>query len=316
DGDTDDDEEGSEENSEAAADVIAEAEKATEEAAKEGVAASGARKPGKQLARTSFKGLAKGKTPAVPKSEIGWQMDPQAHGYKPGLVSFSDLAAAVESVRPGARARSNRPATGGYAQLSLARLQRDVKEVSDSHELVAAIEAATDETKLPGGSLTAAGGWCAPSETLYDFCEVPSATDLISLPEITIRRGGVRWPIEPDLSEIFESFQFFFTEPQLEAVDGEGNPTAIKECVEIPCPDEFEELRLNVVGYCVDAGILQTQGWPELIEWFMRSLVAEHLRAISRRTILDMVAGSTALTIPADTQIAAGSSLLNSLSLM
>src|SRR5690606_36453501 len=97
DGDTDDDEEGSEENSEAAADVIAEAEKATEEAAKEGVAASGARKPGKQLARTSFKGLAKGKTPAVPKSEIGWQMDPQAHGYKPGLVSFSDLAAAVES---------------------------------------------------------------------------------------------------------------------------------------------------------------------------------------------------------------------------
>lgn len=306
DGETDADEK-------AAADVVAEAEKATEEAAKEGVSAS-AKAPAR---RTKFSGIAKGKTPAVPKSkEIGWQMNPEAHGYKSGHVGFAELAAAVEGVRPGARARSNRPVTGGYAQLAIASITRDIEVVDDPHELVAAIEKATDESRLPGGSLTAAGGWCAPSETLYDFCEVPSATDLLSLPEITIRRGGVRWPVEPDLSAIFESFQFFFTEPELEAVDGEGNPTAVKECVEIPCPDEFEELRLNVVGYCVEAGILQTQGWPELIEWFMRSLVAEHLRAISRRSILDMVAGSTPVIIPATTQIAAGSSLLNSLSLM
>lgn len=308
-----DDADKDDETDEAAADVVAEAEKATEEAAKEGVSAS-AKAPAR---RTKFSGIAKGKTPAVPKSkEIGWQMNPEAHGYKSGNVGFAELAAAVESVRPGARARSNRPVTGGYAQLAIASITRDIEVVDDPHELVAAIEKATDESRLPGGSLTAAGGWCAPSETLYDFCEVPSATDLLSLPEITIRRGGVRWPVEPDLTAIFESFQFFFTEPELEAVDAEGNPTAVKTCVEIPCPDEFEELRLNVVGYCVEAGILQTQGWPELIEWFMRSLVAEHLRAISRRSILDMVAGSTPIVIPNTTQIAAGSSLLNSLSLM
>ena len=48
----------------------------------------------------------------------------------------------------------------------------------------------------------------------------------------------------------------------------------------------------------------------------MRSLAQEHFRALSRRTILNMVSGSTPITIPATTQIAAGSSILNSLALM
>lgn len=306
----------------AGAEVVSEAEEIIEEAA--GVAASAgkskalAKAPNKAPARKqSFAGTGKGKSPALPASkEIGWQMDPQAVGYKPGLQGFAAMAAAVDSVRPGARARSNKPNVGGFGAMVLGRLSRDLVQVDDPHALVAAIEKATDETLLQGGSLTAAGGWCAPSETLYDFCDVPDATDLLSLPEITVRRGGVRWPVEPDLTEIFASFQFFFTEPELEAVDEDGNPTAFKNCVEIPCPDEFEELRLNVVGYCVEAGILQDQGWPELIEWFMRSLTAEHFRAISRRSILDLVAGSTPVIIPATTQLAAGSSLLNSLALM
>ena len=32
-------------------------------------------------------------------------------------------------------------------------------------------------------ALVAAGGWCAPSETIYDL-----------LPEIQIKRGGIKWP--------------------------------------------------------------------------------------------------------------------------
>lgn len=281
------------------------------------VAASADKTPAKRK-RSNFAGLARSAAAdEVPAPEVGWQMEPGAPGFKSGLVGFGDLARAIDSVRPGAKnVRSNRPPRGAFAAQTLARLNRDMTVVNDSHELVAAIEAATDERKLPGGSLTAAGGWCAPSETLYDFCDVPTATDLISLPEIAINRGGVRWPVEPDLSEIFENFQWFFTEPELQAEDEDGNPTAIKECVEVPCPDEFEEIRLNAVGYCVESGILQDQGWPELIEWFLKSLTAEHFRALSRRTVLDMVDGSTALTIPSDAQIAAGSSVLNSLALM
>ena len=268
-------------------------------------------------APVTFAGVGSVEVPATPEGP-GWEMVPGAPGYTPGRIGFRELALAVDSVGKGSRRARSADAVsrGSYFAQSLARLKRDVPLIHESHALVAAIETATDERKLPGGSLTAAGGWCAPSEQLYDFCDVPNATDLLSLPEITINRGGVRWPVEPDLSGIFENFQFFFTEPELEAVGPDGQPTAVKECVDIPCADEFEELRLNAVGYCVEAGILQTQGWPELIQWFMQSLAQEHLRAISRRTILDVVAGSgTPLVVDPAAQIGATSSVLNSLAL-
>jgi hypothetical protein len=291
-----------------------EVEEEVEEEAAEPVAVSAA----VEAAPVNFAGVGTVNAPATPEGP-GWEMVPGAPGYQPGRVGFAELGRAIDSVGKGSRrARSaDAVARGSYFAQSLARLKRDVPLIQESHALVAAIESATDERKLKGGSLTAAGGWCAPSEQLYDFCDVPNATDLISVPEITINRGGVRWPVEPDLSEIFDSFQFFFTEPELEAVGPDGQPTAVKECVDIPCPDEFEELRLNVVGYCVEAGILMTQGWPELITWFMQSLAQEHLRAISRRTILDIVNGSGApLVIDPTIQVGATSSALNSLALM
>jgi hypothetical protein len=301
--------------------VITEAEDATKDAAgAEVVVATGARRP------VSYRGLSKGKAPDIAKrretGDFGFTMDPQAPGYKPGYVGFRELAQGLDSVRSGNRVRSNRPATGQFAGLTLGRLARSLHEIEDAHELVREIDRATsvDQWRKPAfaqdGSLTAAGGWCAPSETLYTFCDVPAATDLVSLPEITIRRGGVRWPDEPDMSAIFDSFEWFFTESQLEAVDGGGDPTAIKNCVEIPCVDTFTEIRLSAVGYCVEAGILQTQGWPELIEKFMAELTQEHFRALSRRTINDMVSGSTALSMPGNTLIGTASAVLNSIALM
>jgi hypothetical protein len=258
----------------------------------------------------------------------GWEMHPGAPGYTAdmGKVGFSSIAQALETMRPGSRAsfRPNRPnkLVDGreYARQVVSTLKREVDLVEDSHGLVAAITKATEflnGSRVTTESLTAAGGWCAPSEQLYDFCDVPNATDLVSLPEITINRGGIRWPNEPDLSAIFEDFEWFFTETELEAVDGDGNPTAIKQCVEIPCADDFSEIRLNAVGWCVESGILQEQGWPELVAWFMAQLTQEHLRALSRRTILNVVSGSgAALVIPPTSVMGSVASVLNSLALM
>lgn len=322
DGDGDDDADESDEvTPEEVADVVTEAEQITEQAGTDVVVAS-TRTPARQ--RTSFAGTGKGKKTIIPRgtgdtSMVGFRMYDSMINPQKGLVGYRTIAESIDAVKKGHRPRGQVQNAGAYNQMPLFALERgDMPLVEDSHQLVAAIEAATDLSQLRApsfdkntGALTAAGGWCAPSETLYDFCEVPLATDLIALPEITIRRGGVRWPVEPDLSSIFESFEFFFTEPELEAT-----PPPLKECVEIPCPDEFEEIRLSAVGYCVEAGILQTQGWPELIEWFMRSITQEHFRALSRRTILDMVNGSTPVVIPATSQLAAGSSVLNSIELM
>lgn len=267
----------------------------------------------------TFAGAGVTETP-VDEQGPGWEMVPGAPGYRPGKIGFKEMGIAIDSVRGhNARVRSNRADVRSMAARGLAQLSRNMTVVQDSHDLVREIERATTEIpgygKVTAESLTAAGGWCAPSEQLYTFCDVPAATDLISLPEISINRGGIRWPVEPDLSEIFQNFEFFFTEPELEAVDADGHPTAIKHCVEVPCPDEFVEMRLNAVGYCVEAGILQRQGWPESIEWFLRSLTQEHLRAMSRRTILDMIAGSETVTFSGP-QINATSSLLNAIALM
>lgn len=318
--------------------VVAEAEAVVEEAAVEAQAeqepvVAGA--PARQVPQFAGVGAGAGSpTPADnPGNEPGWLMQPGAPNFREGMgrVGFREIALSLDSIRPGSRSamRANRPNRKldgvDYARQVVSSLPRDVPVVEDSHALVAAITEATKATNLTRpqfdeqtGSLTAAGGWCAPSEQLYTFCDVPDATDLISLPEITINRGGIRWPVEPDLSEIFENFEWFFTEPELEAIDPvTGLPTAVKTCVEVPCADEFEEIRLNAVGWCVEAGILQAQGWPELVEWFMRNLTQEHLRALSRRTILDMVAGSgTEIVVPAASTIGAASSALNTLALM
>ena len=259
----------------------------------------------------------------------GWRLHPGAPGFREGMdpVGFAQIARSLDSIRPGSRAsmrpnRSNRMlGNTEFSRQVVSTLERSVEEIEDPHALVAAINRATslvNGQRVTAESLTAAGGWCAPSEQLYDFCDVPDATDLLSLPEVTINRGGVRWPREPDLSQIFEDFEWFFTEPELEANDPvTGLPTAVKHCVEIPCPEEFDEIRLNAMGWCVEAGILQEQGWPELIEWFMRSLTQEHLRALSRRSILNIVAGSgAAKVIPPASVMGSVASVLNSLALV
>src|SRR5699024_6488464 len=145
----------------------------TEEQETEAAAASAKRTTGAKR-KTSFSGLGGGKTPGddLPRPEVGWRMEPGVPGYTEGLVGFGTLANAMDSVRPGSKAvRPNRPARGSFAAQTLARLTRDVEVIHDSHALVAAIERATDERLLDKGSLTAAGGWCAPSEQLYDFCD-------------------------------------------------------------------------------------------------------------------------------------------------
>lgn len=277
------------------------------------------------LAKPTFAGIQRTK-PFVPRGtgstdEIGFRMRESMPNALPGLVGFKEIADSLASVKTGHRPTGQIAKVGEYNSMHMFTLERGhLPVIETSQDLVRAVQAATALENLIAptfdpktGSLTAAGGWCAPSEQLYDFCAVPLATDLLVLPEVNIStRGGIRWPNEPDLSQIFDSFEWFFTEPELEAL-----PAPIKTCVEIPCPDEFTEVRLNAVGWCVEAGILQTQAWPELIQWFMESITQEHFRALSRRSILDMVAGSTPISVTAASLgVSATSSVLNTMELM
>ena len=39
------------------------------------------------------------------------------------------------------------------------------------------------------------GGWCAPSEMIYEACEIDPSVRL-DMPTISVRRGGIQFPIK------------------------------------------------------------------------------------------------------------------------
>lgn len=299
------------------AEVVAEAEQAVADAAAP-VTAS-AQRP------VSFKGLGaqtgRSAAASAPRTEIGFRMQPNVPRFVEGIVGFRELAAAIDSMAPGSTIRSNRRPVDGRADMtamSLATLERDHGDriiSSDNEDEIAAevdriIDASTftRATHNSEGALTAAAGWCSPSETIYTFCDVNPAEGLISLPDMNIQRGGIRRPIDPDFSELYATLPFRYTETELMA-----NPT--KPCIEIPCTT-MEEIRAEAIGLCVTAGILQRRGWPELIARFMQEVTKAHLVKLHTWTIQDMIAGSTAISFTAaGAPLGASTSLLNSLSL-
>jgi len=156
---------------------------------------------------------------------------------------------------------------------------------SDDMEVLAA---AGREARLPGGSLTAAGGWCAPSETIYDLCAQETAEGLLSLPEIKVTRGGIKYTRGPDFSDIYDNVGFCQTEAQ--AIAG-----TTKTCLEVACPP-FVEVRLDACGICVKAPILTNAAYPELVQRYISGSMIAHQHKMNVKIINSIIAGSTAKT--------------------
>jgi hypothetical protein len=172
---------------------------------------------------------------------------------------------------------------------------------------------ATAEKRLPGGSLlksakqqmangralTAAVGWCAPSETIYNLCDLSSMDGLLDLPEIQASRGGFHVPADggPDFSVIWngigDSGDVVLTEYDIE--NG-----ALKECFTIPCPD-FEEVRLDAAYVCLTGSLLQRRTYPEVVELFTQQAMKALAHKINQSVISRIVdASGAAVVIPAD----------------
>lgn len=152
--------------------------------------------------------------------------------------------------------------------------------------------AAGNEARLPGGSLIAAGGWCAPSETLYDLCQFETVDGILDVPEVNITRGGIRWTPGPDFSDIYDACGFFLTEE--EAIAG----TAQKDCCMVECPP-FEEIRLDAIGLCVKTPLLTNSAYPELVRRFMEGALVAHQHKINKY-MLDAIAASTGAPVVLD----------------
>jgi hypothetical protein len=152
------------------------------------------------------------------------------------------------------------------------------------------VQRASRETRLPGGSLTAAGGWCAPSETLYDLCVTETTDGLLDLPSITVNRGGIRYTKGPSFNDIYTTagLGWILTEAQVIA----GTPA--KTCIEVTCPP-FTDVRLDAVGICIKAPLLTLSAYPELVRRFTEGALIALQHKVDTYLIGKIAAGSTTL---------------------
>lgn len=223
----------------------------------------------------------------------------------PGLIPNADMdltevsGAFAEMVE---RASRN-PVSAGSRFSNRHQIAHIVKEfdpraiVGDDNDADAAIAFATNQANLPGGSLTAAGGWCAPSETSYDLCELESRDGIISVPEVQLNRGGLRFTLGPDWADIFTGTGFSFTEAQDIAGDygAAGGAADPKPCNVVPCPT-FTDVRLDAAGVCIQAGNLMNRAYPELIRRYVSGAITAHYHRVATDVIARIVAQSTAVS--------------------
>lgn len=250
----------------------------------------------------------------------------------PGFVAdsdatFEDLAVALDRRLQGfnsgayaAAARAGRSMSERHG-LAIVRKAFDERATVGSPESAdAAMAFAVNEKNLPGGSLVAAGGWCAPSETVYDLLEDESRDGLISLPEINVTRGGIKFTKGPKFADLYAAPSFNFTEEEAKAgkylpdAAAQGaNKVGAKPVYNVPCTD-FEEVRLSAAGIHIQAGLLQQRGYPELVARTIRGALVAHEHKMSERIIASMERQSTAVSMDAG-QIGAAAPILTAIEL-
>ncbi|ALY07263.1 major capsid hexamer protein [Streptomyces phage Maih] len=235
------------------------------------VTASGVRRTSLNLAAVRAKqagtgtGMAKYLAPDVPEGiEIVASVD--VPGFRPGeAVDLKDITDGVMR-----RATGLKTAGGGTGLVASYRLpfpeDMVVKDSSSAPEGSTVLMRAADQRRLDGGDLVASGGWCAPSETVYDITDIACPDMLWDLPEIQINRGGLRFFRTPALD--VAALTFVHTEQD----DIAGNT---KPCFEIPCPAPID-VRAEAVGVCLSSGILTQRFFPELIDWYVRNAMVAH----------------------------------------
>lgn len=144
------------------------------------------------------------------------------------------------------------------------------------------VEHAASESRLDGGNLVAAGGWGAPSETLWDLCEgLETNEGMLDLPGFTVpRAGGVRYPNNLDFRDLYSGVGFVQTEADSLA----GTPKPAYRMPQVT----FAETRLEVDGVQIEHDIVQNAVWPELTRSVVRRATVAHEHKLNARYLARM----------------------------
>jgi len=175
----------------------------------------------------------------------------------------------------------------------------------DEEAIDGILQHAIDETRLEGNSLTAANGWCAPSETHYDLCGGEVVDGILSVPEVQVNRGGFKHTTGIDFATIFAGVGFLQTEAQ--AIAG-----TTKTCYEVPCPTFVDE-RLDAIGLCIKVPILLEVGYPEVVQRIMSGSMIAHQYKVNASVITRLLTIAGAALDPTPDFASLTGELLNTL---
>jgi hypothetical protein len=168
----------------------------------------------------------------------------------------------------------------GVAQIERAEQEFVITERMSAQDQYDVMMAASKAARLGGfnaNGLVAAGGWCAPSEIIYGFLELETVSGILDIPTVTAKRGGIQFTKGPDYATLAATWGFLQTEAQAEA-------GTVKTCYELECPD-WDEVRLDAIGFCVTAPILTNAAFPELTNRVLQIGATAHAHKVNASVI-------------------------------
>jgi len=173
--------------------------------------------------------------------------------------------------------------SGNPDPVMIASLERDFTYTLDKDSTIAdmqeVLRAATDVDVL-----TAAGGWCAPSEISYDFFNIVCEDGMWDVPTVGLNRGGIQYPISPSFGDLAGQDGIVWTWTEQDDIDAIDSASIVKPCVRLDCPD-FLNRRKDCDGFCVTAGNLVDYAYPELVANWLRLVMAIRAHATNARLL-------------------------------
>jgi hypothetical protein len=153
------------------------------------------------------------------------------------------------------------------------------------------------------GALTAAAGWCAPSENRYELCSLWTSDGLLDLPTTTAPRGGINYTNDWSWAQIMDASLTSFTK----LTEAQVIADTPKNCTELPCPT-FTDRRLDVAVTCITGSFLQDVGYRENVATLIDGLTLKHEREVNEDVINQILTqAGAAIVIPPQGAAATGS---------
>lgn len=224
------------------------------------------------------------------KSLISLTAAAEVSGYTAGH-KFDSLVASADAVLSKLKSYPSERIPNMHMRNSALMIEIPSEFRQEQQDVTELLLQLSSEARLTGGSLTAAGGWGAPSEQLLDFCAPEQIDGLINLPEFTVTRPGVSYTRGPDFATVLGNATGYWDMTEATAEAGVEQKTSLRP--DIPT---FTEKRLDAVGVMMEAGLLLRQGWPELIARYEALLLKAHQYKMNQKKLAQIQAFTGAAT--------------------